>query len=626
MNALAQSTKQNKNASTTNTSSLLVQRKCACGGVSRLGGQCSECEKKKLVGGNVPLIQPKLKIGQSNDKYEQESDRVAEQVMALKKNINSTPPQIQRLTGQATGGVDTTYGLLQRKSASRNHVSASEKYEQSSKGNQNSMPENSDRTAAENRTGLPDSLKGGLESLSGFDLSGVRVHRNSVKPSQVNALAYTQGQDIYLGSGQERHLPHEGWHAVQQMQGRVKKTMQAKGVAINEDMGLEREADTLGAKAIQAKGIEKVVSRSAPSLPIIQLRRLPSIPDTLDLVEGKNDDAHGDGLIRLVNRTFGSLNSEQQEEVRNKARGTLTGDKFKDKFPQKRVRYILYANAIRRVFPKLILGDPSLMEVGARSGTDDFTNITALVTNANKIFDEIATGNHDSSIKQIFGRNNVERVRNSYKKARKRMNQLKQRNKIASDRSGFSSEVLVAGSANSSIIILSPKIIDAPDDKKSIITMIHEAIHAGNSTIDDNEGYISKENFSLSSVAAKLTTAAYYEVVPRRILGTKFAFVGKTFTPAGTTNSTGASVPPLTSTEKAFKATRTLFRKAWDTALNLHGFFVSSFRNPTNWNTNRARNTSFANSLPFWSKVEMLTVHLKTKIDPAEGPASKGPV
>ena len=96
---------------------------------------------------------------------------------------------------------------------------------------------------------MPDQLKSGLEQLSGFDLSGVRVHRNSARPAQLNAHAYAQGQDIHLSPGQERQLPHEGWHVVQQMQGRVKPTMQASGVAINDDGALEREADRMGAKA-----------------------------------------------------------------------------------------------------------------------------------------------------------------------------------------------------------------------------------------------------------------------------------------------------------------------------------------------------------------------------------------
>lgn len=41
-------------------------------------------------------------------------------------------------------------------------------------------------------------------------------------------------------------MAHEAWHVVQQMQGRVKPTMQMKGVKINDDEGLEREADVMG--------------------------------------------------------------------------------------------------------------------------------------------------------------------------------------------------------------------------------------------------------------------------------------------------------------------------------------------------------------------------------------------
>ncbi len=117
---------------------------------------------------------------------------------------------------------------------------------------------------AENRTGMPGPLKAGLEQLSGMDLSDVRVHNNSSKPVQLNALAYTQGQDIHVAPGQEKHLPHEGcWHAVQQMQGRVKPTMQAKGVSINDDAGLEREADVMGAKALQMTEAERATNGSA---------------------------------------------------------------------------------------------------------------------------------------------------------------------------------------------------------------------------------------------------------------------------------------------------------------------------------------------------------------------------
>jgi hypothetical protein len=105
-----------------------------------------------------------------------------------------------------------------------------------------------------NNSGLPDNLKSGVESLSGLSMDDVKVHYNSDKPAQLNAHAYAQGTDIHLASGQEKHLPHEAWHVVQQKQGRVQPTMMMKAkVPINDDQGLEKEADIMGARALQMK-------------------------------------------------------------------------------------------------------------------------------------------------------------------------------------------------------------------------------------------------------------------------------------------------------------------------------------------------------------------------------------
>ncbi|CAM4046260.1 DUF4157 domain-containing protein [Pseudoalteromonas byunsanensis] len=105
-----------------------------------------------------------------------------------------------------------------------------------------------DAEVTNHNTGLPHQLKSGIEQLSGYAMDDVKVHFNSPKPAQLNAHAYAQGSDIHVASGQERHLPHEAWHVVQQKQGRVSATIQAK-VNINDDIGLEREADVMGAKA-----------------------------------------------------------------------------------------------------------------------------------------------------------------------------------------------------------------------------------------------------------------------------------------------------------------------------------------------------------------------------------------
>ncbi len=107
------------------------------------------------------------------------------------------------------------------------------------------------QSAPPNRTGMPDNLKAGVESLSGQDLSAVRVHYDSPKPRQFDALAYAQGNEIHLGAGQEKHLPHEAWHTVQQREGRVEPTIEMNGEKINDDSSLEREADVMGARAMQ---------------------------------------------------------------------------------------------------------------------------------------------------------------------------------------------------------------------------------------------------------------------------------------------------------------------------------------------------------------------------------------
>lgn len=103
-----------------------------------------------------------------------------------------------------------------------------------------------EKNLSPNKTGLPDNLKSGIENLSGYSMDDVRVHYNSSKPAQLQALAYTQGSDIHVAPGQEKQLPHEAWHVVQQMQGRVQPTMQLQGVNVNDNEGLEKEADVMG--------------------------------------------------------------------------------------------------------------------------------------------------------------------------------------------------------------------------------------------------------------------------------------------------------------------------------------------------------------------------------------------
>lgn len=125
----------------------------------------------------------------------------------------------------------------------------------------------------ENNTGLPDDLKSGIENLSGYSMDDVKVHYNFDKPVQLQAHAYAQGTDIYITTGQEKHLPHEAWHEVLQKQGKVQPTFQFRNeMSINDDTGFEKEADEL------RENTEQVVKSVAGSAYEVSQRILgPSI-------------------------------------------------------------------------------------------------------------------------------------------------------------------------------------------------------------------------------------------------------------------------------------------------------------------------------------------------------------
>ena len=151
--------------------------------------------------------------------------------------------------------IPTNHSPIQRKSSS------TWAFQPKSVGaNSNSTAPIQRAAAPANKTGLPDNVKSGVEQLSGVSLSDVKVHYNSPKPAQLQAHAYAQGTDIHVASGQEKHVPHEAWHVVQQKQGRVQATKQMKGkVQVNDDAGLEMEADLMGAKAVaQGKVITNI--------------------------------------------------------------------------------------------------------------------------------------------------------------------------------------------------------------------------------------------------------------------------------------------------------------------------------------------------------------------------------
>ncbi|SCY14493.1 eCIS core domain-containing protein [Desulfoluna spongiiphila] len=110
---------------------------------------------------------------------------------------------------------------------------------------------------AKNTTGMPDNVKEGMQRSFQSDFSNVTVHPSSSKAPALGAQAFTQGHEIHFAPGQFRPdttsgralLGHELAHVVQQREGRVSPTCEVSGMPVNDNPGLEAEADALGKRA-----------------------------------------------------------------------------------------------------------------------------------------------------------------------------------------------------------------------------------------------------------------------------------------------------------------------------------------------------------------------------------------
>ncbi|HWQ18540.1 MAG TPA: DUF4157 domain-containing protein, partial [Methanotrichaceae archaeon] len=129
-------------------------------------------------------VQAKLTVNAPGDIYEQEANRIADQVMATPKHTTAsiTSPQIQRFSGRSN---EQTY----------------------------TVPASVDSVLARPGRPLDIPLRKDMESRFGHDFSRVRVHLGDLaerSAREVNAHAYTSGHNIVFGAGQFAPGTHEG--------------------------------------------------------------------------------------------------------------------------------------------------------------------------------------------------------------------------------------------------------------------------------------------------------------------------------------------------------------------------------------------------------------------------------
>jgi hypothetical protein len=158
--------------------------------------------KGPVFAGGMP-VRAKLTIGEPDDQYEQEADRVAEQVMSIPDPVAQSP--VQRA---AADDIQTKSGLQRSTDGGLQADGSIE--EQLSSAQMGGSP-------------LSDDVRSFMELRFGADFSRVRIHTGSDSVDMnrgLQAQAFTHGSHIYYGEGKvpgkNDLTAHELTHVVQQ--------------------------------------------------------------------------------------------------------------------------------------------------------------------------------------------------------------------------------------------------------------------------------------------------------------------------------------------------------------------------------------------------------------------------
>jgi Domain of unknown function (DUF4157) len=191
------------------------------------------------------VIQPKLEIGSIDDPLEHEADRLADQVMRMPNSAghdccggcasggpcekkHATPASgIAKAPG---GGTCPSAHAEQASQDEEEHSPIQPKVAKGGLNHQGSRLEAGLSASASGGAPLPHGAREFMEPRFGWDFSHVRVHADQYGAAlarSINALAFTNGRDIYFAAGHYNPdsrsgawlLAHELSHVVQQRGG-----------------------------------------------------------------------------------------------------------------------------------------------------------------------------------------------------------------------------------------------------------------------------------------------------------------------------------------------------------------------------------------------------------------------
>jgi len=182
-----------------------------------------DMHKVSIVPNATPPVQPKLKINTPDDRYEQEADRVADQV------VNMTDAHVQRQS--LSNDISSISKGIQKKCAK---CEEEERIQTKTNGESPAMASTllTQQIQAEKGKGyqMDAQTQSFMSSRFGTDFSQVRIHHNARAAEmnrKINARAFTVGNDIFFNTNEfkpdvasgKRLLAHELTHVIQQGNG-----------------------------------------------------------------------------------------------------------------------------------------------------------------------------------------------------------------------------------------------------------------------------------------------------------------------------------------------------------------------------------------------------------------------
>jgi hypothetical protein len=242
------------------------------------------------------FIQAKLRVGPVGDHYEREADRVAQQVLAMPETRSR--PQVQRQEEeeelQAKPLASTISPLVQRQEDEEElqlklvqRQEDEEELQMKSRGNGGFTVDAGTESRLKSLGGsgkpLSKELRSFMEPRFGANFNSVRVHTGSKAAQisrQINAKAFTHGQDIYFGVGMyqpetdngKQLLAHELTHVVQQTGAAQRKPQSSQVLQAK----MKGSAGALAAVSTHGRGWNNILSalRNYEVLETTQVKRV----------------------------------------------------------------------------------------------------------------------------------------------------------------------------------------------------------------------------------------------------------------------------------------------------------------------------------------------------------------